>query len=723
MKRDSHLEIAWPTLVGVMIGVELMLSALWLFGPAIVPSSVLATLTQRGLQLFRPEHDLFLYVSGCALACSLCIGLAWLQSRRRPSEQASASPASIQFRWEQIVLCALLFALHLFVLIATQRYFRGSDDIGDMPLFAAALLFVLPLFSFCVVIFEWRLPCHPYPTRSGFSSEDIPSPPYAAWFSGWDLLIAPLICGVLYIPKFSNLAGEFLLLEKLHHWDFYAMGPTLAFHHGRALGTDFYTQYGVGWPLLFDALAQHVAISYGHMIQLSVIYCCLYFFNVYILLKGLLRNRIWAVAGLFLVLALHLFSGTGSDVLWRYPSSTILRSPLDVWFFICILFHVRTARAVWLRLAAALAGGAILFGTDTGLYLSATLAAYFLYCHSLPRTKARLPLRQLSLALQCVALALAVSLPMLWIAGRGTLLQSAFWSGWLESFLAYGGGFGALPIALVPPSTLLLFALVLVLYLSMICVSLLKLPLRNNTPENVFLACLSTYGLATLMLFIGRSHPYNLFHVSVPFSIVAAVTFARWSQSRVQSLTDASQRATPPTGQVLSLGTYLPLGALVAATLFLVTTTSFRKYPGFLQSFFLAKQPAGFCLLKEEKDLSGLPAEAKEYAAMFDAVINRLKEAAASGKTVAVLDDADPIFYLASDTAPWSRYSPLFPMLYTHALVDQLVSQVAERGPDVVVIRSNLIQSDVWRAFHETVEKHYRLDGTAGVFEFWQRNR
>jgi len=749
MKQGIRLETAWPAMIGTMIGVEIMLSMFFLSGPASITSETRAGLTHFGAMCFIPEYDLPLYVIGCLLTFSLIIGLAWLQRRQlscvetTPEEshvknlmvdspglplrhtQTDQRNCFVQRRWSQIVQCGILFLLHLFVMLVVQRPFTLSDY--HMPLLPAASLFLLPLILFCIVIFRWYLPLSKCPLWIAARPETAPPIQHAHLHRWLDWVIPMLVVAVVYIPDYSILAGKFFLQDRFHHWDYYSMGPTLAFHYGKALGTAFYTQYGVGWPLLYHALAQLIPITYGHMLQISVIYGSIYFIGIYVLLILILRNRMWAAAGLFFALTLHLFSGNIPDsVLWTFPSSTILRSPVDVWFLIFILLHARTARALWLRLAAAMAGAAMIFGTDTGIYLSATFVTYLFYLQSLPRTNQNLIRRQISLALQCAAIALLVLLPILWIAGRGTLLHKDFWTGWLESLIVFGGGFGALPISAVDSWALLLFALGLGLYLGTIGATLVKLPRRNNMPENVFLACLSTYGLATLLLFIGRSHPCNLFHVSVPFSIVAVATLARWSDSwePVESLPPkcATNKAEQPLAHLLPWGRLLPWGALVVATTLMVTKRDFQQYPGILQSFFRAPAPAGLCLLKKSGDVCGLPAEAQGYAAMFDAVISRMKDALASGRTIAVLDDADPIFYLAADAPPWYRYSPLFPAFITRASLAQFVRQVAEHGPEVVVIRANPAgYPDVWRAAHETVVNHYRLDSTVGIFEFWHR--
>jgi len=65
-----------------------------------------------------------------------------------------------------------------------------------------------------------------------------------------------LIILIVYVPDPSRIVAMAYALDHFHHLDFYAMAPALAFRHGVALGTDFYSQYGVAWPVLLGALSR-----------------------------------------------------------------------------------------------------------------------------------------------------------------------------------------------------------------------------------------------------------------------------------------------------------------------------------------------------------------------------------------------------------------------------------------------------------------------------------
>ena len=81
---------------------------------------------------------------------------------------------------------------------------------------------------------------------------------------------------------------------------------------------------------------------------------------------------------MILTITLHLFNGGDRDsIIWSFPSSTLLRHPMDVWFFIAALRYVRSRRKLWAVLAGVAVGLAIFFETDTGLYLTVTFGAFW----------------------------------------------------------------------------------------------------------------------------------------------------------------------------------------------------------------------------------------------------------------------------------------------------------------------------------------------------------
>ena len=102
-----------------------------------------------------------------------------------------------------------------------------------------------------------------------------------------DIAVVALIWIIIYVPRTDLLAGMDFHLQSFHHWDFFAIGPAIGLLKGKALATQVYSQYGIGWPLLADEAepTEYLLLSYGHTFKIAVIYACVYYCGVYWLLR------------------------------------------------------------------------------------------------------------------------------------------------------------------------------------------------------------------------------------------------------------------------------------------------------------------------------------------------------------------------------------------------------------------------------------------------------
>ena len=65
-----------------------MLVGLIFFGPASPSPAELERFTKAGLALYQPEHDLPLYVAGCALTVLFTLFFVWRWHRQEPAARA-----------------------------------------------------------------------------------------------------------------------------------------------------------------------------------------------------------------------------------------------------------------------------------------------------------------------------------------------------------------------------------------------------------------------------------------------------------------------------------------------------------------------------------------------------------------------------------------------------------------------------------------------------------
>src|SRR5208337_2135395 len=236
----------------------------------------------------------------------------------------------------------------------------------------------------------------------------------------------------------------------------------------------------------------------------------------------------WAATGVVMAIHVQFFHGIfpGYTIL-NYPSSSILRYSMDIWFFWWLLLHLRSGRLIWISALGATAGLAFLLGIDTGIYLNAVLLWYLglrVVFSSIARIGPSLGLRKellgagLALLTSAATIIGGVSLatrrsPM---SFDHHLLTALF-----EPVLNYTGGISCAPMVMVSTRTKLGFAIIVGYYLYNLARLIVELIGPGTARRQVFRGCLSAYGLCTMMIFVQRSVWQNLFHVVVPFVILA----------------------------------------------------------------------------------------------------------------------------------------------------------------------------------------------------------
>jgi hypothetical protein len=725
-------------LLGVTSGVQAMLAVLLVFGPKTVPG-LAGTLTDWGRSWCRPERESLIYVAGCAATVLLVLGLDWVRRSRRRLAPPEAGRDALACGLVQAALAAVS-TLAFFAVIEFERPLAYRDG---GPALALAMLMIpvaLPLLAGLVAVARgpgrlargladavsvlMRPDRQDWP-NSGVSAAGVESRrPRRLVGLGADLAVAGLIVAIVYIPDWGRAAGKIAFTERpsFFHWDFFAMAPALGFIHGRALCTDVFSQYGVAWPVLFASLDPIVPLSYGHLIGFSVIYTSFYFVGLYWLLCLVFGSRNWAALGVFAGLARQLFLGG----LWCFPSATILRMPTDVWFFLALLFYLRSGKGVWCWLASGLTGAAVLFEIDTGIYQAAVLT--FFWSCLLAREShggdvaAAAPIgRWAALSAAIVAVTVLAGLA---VASRGTLIRPGFWRDWLEGLIVFGGsGMSALPFEVGQgvASIIVIFFTIVASLLAVVAWLIVRLRKGEASDPEIFRGCYAAYGLAGLLLFVHRTQWTNLFPPSIPISVLA-VAALKWTAEAVSSRL-ANRSAAGP---LASLGTtalfiapYALLG-LVGVDLF--RNPHFHEYPNLINRSWQGAPKGGLCLMS---GVCGLPPESEEPIREFRAVVARMAALRAEGRTVAILVPADTMYYLASGCPPRDRYTPLLTNLMTKQQVRQAKARFVESNNDYVLIKIYESSENDWyevlAKFRALIGRDYIVEGKIGTFELWRR--
>lgn len=504
-----------------------------------------------------------------------------------------------------------------------------------------------------------------------------------------DVLFMLVPTGLLFTWNSGEMVAEFLRKEALHHWNFFIAGPATAYGQGGSLITGYYAQYGVGWPVVMNWLAGGTP-SYELMVRTGSLYACVYFAGLYIFLRSLTNSPVRALGGVTLGL-LAQFAGS-LDILWRFPSSTILRAPLDVWIFLLLLTQARRPK-VWKVLALGfLTGAAVLFELDTGVYIGAAILGVFAPCTLRWGTAG-----ERSSALKAVTAGGLIFVGTIWlgleIASRGTWELSA--TGiklWAEGALAQTSTVGLLPITRNRIAVVILFTAIAATYIKVTAGTMALRLRRELTPEGATVGTIAAYGMAYMLLFVGRSAGYNLFHPLIPLAIVMA-----WALGK---------------NEWRAAVTVAIAGAMIGLT------PSCRNYPNIFNqdlAWFDGKRTSEERMREEG----------------WNEMVEVAKECKATGRSFACLDRGDTVVYLKSGTRPWGRYSPSMPIL-TKDRRAGIFAEIKTAGPDCLAIgrewgggatgeggQTGWIRGS--EIDQSGLEGSYRLVKRTGAYSLWER--
>jgi len=725
--------------LGSLIGLEVMMT-LFVIVPLPSLPAIRSGLVPRGVLLFHPEADLKIYLGSIALSLVISglLGYRWFarygSNTPRSEEVIRRLPASILvLGMGSLLAYALVYKPYLHQANPVNAYVPGSISTNLAGFLLAFLELTLPgLITFLIAFFRARLSPgwrHLDPLLLMVAIGEPRSPERAPLREGWYTRVLPYclialgIIGVLWLPRPQLVAGQSFTGETdpFHHWDFFAMGPALAYRHEIPLVVGAYSQYGLGYPMIVNWLSPVLPLSYGNFVWLGSIYACLYFPGLAGLLRSLTGSWGWAATGVVMAIHVQFFHGIipGCTIL-NHPSSSILRYSMDIWFFWWLLLHLRSGRLIWISALGATAGLAFLLGIDTGIYLNAVLLWYLglrVVFSSIARIGPSLGLRKellgagLALLTSAATIIGGVSLatrrsPM---SFDHHLLTALF-----EPVLNYTGGISCAPMVMVSTRTKLGFAIIVGYYLYNLARLIVELIGPGTARRQVFRGCLSAYGLCTMMIFVQRSVWQNLFHVVVPFVILA---FDEISGLSGRILRSRRSRA--------ALTLFVATGALVL----LASCSALWEYPGLLQTIVLGSPDSGTEL--KELGVAGLPAnsEFEAFSRDFEGITLRLRKLHSSGRRIAVIDEAETMFLLAADLPPWDRFTPLVTALLTRAQLDAAKERFLAGQFDVVMLRdrdepmSARHRHDPTRAtsdeLRDLVAGRYVLAERVGHFSLW----
>jgi hypothetical protein len=712
--------------LGVAIGTQEMMAA-FILVPKPLNENVYAELSDIGRGVYGPERDMPIFLIGCASSLMLALWISRRWEARLRDEEAGSDWEMFGPRIAWLGLLALSsMSMSVLVLILS----RMRPDFAQATVFQITLL-VVPGVATLILALVGRRPGRlsrwvSVPLRRIGPANTDPSATGTGRFRGpapfldaaWGLLMVVVVVSLAYVSSYRELAGRVFERDSFHHWDFFVVGPMIAHRAGAALGTEVYSQYGVGYPLLASWLMRPDSFSYGKLIHFATMYGCAYFLAMAAGLRIVLRSRLWSTCGVHVALLFQYFHGVGArPTIWTYPSASILRYAMDVWFFLALVVHCRTGNRLSLLGAGAMVGVSLLLVLDSGIYLLAAFVAYLACRIILGRAAGGMQeissCEGLVAAAQALATAAVTFLCGLALASRGSLFRRDFWHGYLEPIVNYSSGVSSLPISTGPQlKWLVAFSLITIVYLSFVAALLDGLIRRSVGPLRLLGGCLAAYGLGTLLQFVNRSAYQNLFHGIIPFCVLTVGLLAEAGRR-------IGERAKTSRARLAAF--LIPCATLVLVSFGYMINPVVRQYPSLLGRLFAVPEARGLSPLK---DVRGVAPDKEGFVRACRAITKRVAEFKAMGRSVAVVDWSDSMFYAASGVAPADRYCPLLPALLMKKQIADAKARFADRSFDYVVMlekeQSGQRCADAYEAFRAVVDRNYALQERIGEYGIWR---
>lgn len=708
--QSSTGGIGW-TAFSVALSIQLMLLALLVVPPPKAPA-----LTIVGRVGILPERDALLYLSAGLLSLVLAAVVPSMLGRA-PFFRRLTVPFEVRRlpSWVAITVAAFALSVHLLGFLRARRYLMRSEPIPQRYL--ALLVAVVVATAIASLL---SLPAR-RPARN--DTEPVPAPltrRRPVWQYLVEAAVVALLVASVLAPSWRLMTGQTYMLDGLLHWDYFAMGPTLAFAKGASLGSEVHTFYGFGWPLLFRALSPILPVSYSHMVGVAVVCGSVYVVGLYALLRALTCRAVWAATGTLFALLLHLFSPSAAPFApyWGFPSLGFPRYVFDVWVFLLLVVYLRSGKTRWMVAAGALTGLAVLFEIDTGAYLTAALG-FFVLCS----LRDRLDMRTAVVAAAGGGLVLLVGLG---VGGHWTLLQREFWSGWLENMRATSSGLSMAPLTTVPPTRTIVMFVVMTAFQLVVAGHVLRRALqRRVSTDAIVVGAIAFYGFLVTLYFVGRSTAYNLPRATTPFAIVVTVVLASgWRTVLRHPRFGGSLLGDRSAKTRRVVGALAPVLAAAVVVGLVVTNPVFQAYPSALRQDLASPQVSDLCLVETPRDICGLGPTDAGHVANFRRIVASLRQLTPRTGSLAVLDQAGPAYHLAADTRPWGRYQPMLLTLMQRWRLEEVKAQFRRDPPDVVLMRSADIPlfADSMSELRALVRTRFVVADEVGEFQIWHRS-
>lgn len=662
-------------------------------------------LTNLGRWLGRPEREISLFVTGCALALIAGVIASVIGERmlaRRPLSPEDRDAIS------RTLLFLSIGSFALYVPLAYDQLFQltsvSPDHLYDLVpfLLPSAMLVGLSLLE----------------TMKGPTARSKISTLLHGFF--------PYLFIVLLFPRdWHALSGKYFYSDDmLHHINFFVVTPYVNVAHGKILAIEAFSQYGLGWPTFFNYMLSPESASYTIFFLSFILATILYLGIFYGLLRMLTGH--YALAATGLLLWYFLLSMKFGEPFWGGPQALPARYPFDALILICTYQFLRTKQPRYSFALSALLAAALFWITDTGIFI--LVAVNFMIAIRLvndvrDRSLDWITFRRSSIT--NLATGSLVFLVLVFVAVQGAIVSPAFWSGWLSGVNDSRGGlgYGSIPMESTGFGGLLLFCLLMFFYLQPVIRAGHRALNGTLSNRDAFFALVGVYGLELMLAYVSQSRETNAIQKYMhPAIILALAYYAQgWRMKRF--------RLSPLKRLSLDLvALTLPLAIAVYAA-FTVSGDQgiIPPYDDLWEAQNVYRGPATYSH-QAKIEYRGLPESSLQDVADVDRLFERAHELP-DNESIAVLAQLDGALHLATNTQP-TLDRPYLSSVFTVSARRAALEKIFEEKPRLVLLRvgplphfsDKLIASlqDSSDYFHDELGARYTLKEIIGAFEVWE---
>lgn len=343
---------------------------------------------------------------------------------------------------------------------------------------------------------------------------------------GINVFILTLIVFAVFDPAFS--------VNRPHQNPL--LGPVSELRLGKALLVDIETTYGILMIYWISLALNFFPFSFQGLALLTAVFTMIQYALVYCLLRYLLKSILLACLTLFLILVVNLFATIGGEIVACSVVGPI-RFGLPLLLIFLAMIRYRSERfkryvAFCEKITVAIAS---LWSFEMLVYTWAVYLGILCYEEYYRTQRVTETLKNILKRVFSVLpwVALVYGLFILDTYRRSG--QGPDWNHYLNFvFLVTRGQWNAMAVAIWSPWFIELF----VIWGSFMAIIL---PVvfgweKVLKPEKCLVAGLTTLGVIQFTYYLGRSHPNNLFHISLPVICLAAFWMAELSRRKDTSL-------------------------------------------------------------------------------------------------------------------------------------------------------------------------------------------